>query len=288
MSLSQTSQKSPSHPSSSSHSQTQSLRGHRTHVSPLSIVVTSPRVFFLFLCILLSNLWVAWARDEPPSPKDEGEDTESMRHGPERRPSDVASFQSSGPTDPQYGSRWWAFTLPRSRDMGGSSSSRLKSEKKGLKGRSMSWMTSKERDLEISPKSPHQPKDWDLRISLPPPTQHPFTISHNRTPGWDSPWTPRVPHSLYRPPSHPLLGDGAFGRKDTDDDDHEHGSIWRKRKRRFRAFILSNPYVPLVSRFHGADALSFNDSVALPCYQHYIHDCCSCCRHSNSTLRTAP
>jgi hypothetical protein len=172
-----------------------------------------------------------------------------MKHGPERRPSDVASFQSSGPGDPQYGSRWWAFTLPRSRDMGGLSASRLKSERKGLKGRSMSWMTSKEKDIETSPKTSDRPKDWDLRIPMPPPIQHPFTISHNQTPGWDTPWTPRITHNLSRPPSHPLLGDGEFGKLHTDDD-HKHGSTWQKRKRRFRAFILSNPYVPLVSRFY--------------------------------------
>ncbi|KAF8591889.1 hypothetical protein K439DRAFT_1325302, partial [Ramaria rubella] len=62
----------------------------------------------------------------------------------------------------------------------------------------------------------------------------PFTLSHNKTPGWDSPWTPRIPEQAHA--------------NRTENSGEGNSRPWRRRKKNLRSFLLHNNYVPLVSR----------------------------------------
>ena len=172
------------------------------------------------------------------------------------RPSDVASDQSS--QDPaELGSRWWVFTLPRPRDsdMGSlhSDSHVIKAEKRGFrfKDRSVSWRPSTrgEKDPDTTPR-PEKRTDWGLRMSLPlpiGPVHQPFTLAHNRTPGWETPWTPRAENgSVGRDLSY-MDGDMPPQANLSDSDNLKNISKWQERKKKLRAFILTNPHAPLVS-----------------------------------------
>ena len=84
--------------------------------SQIRTVATVPRMLpsegpFGSLSIDYLVFCAAWARDEPPSPTDPDQHNflSAPSHESLRRPSDVASYQSSdsGP------SCWWTFTLPR-------------------------------------------------------------------------------------------------------------------------------------------------------------------------------
>ena len=113
----------------------------------------------------------------------------------------------------------------------------------------MTWLptSSHHRAQDMSNFSPPQPKgfeshqsmlnedrsNWGLTIELPTPSA-PFTLAQSRTPGWDSPWTPRIAgNSVYQ--TSDLIGHN--------DDNHDTSA----RKKRLRTFILTNTYVPLVS-----------------------------------------
>jgi hypothetical protein len=118
-----------------------------------------------------------------------------------------------------------------------------------FKDRSMSWLPTSHhhRSQDVSNVSPPFSKgfdghrfplkenrsNWGLTIEVPPPPV-PFTMAHSRTPGWDSPWSPRAARN------------GLHHAQDTfepdDDDSHEKSA----RKKRLRTFILTNLYVPLV------------------------------------------
>jgi hypothetical protein len=119
-----------------------------------------------------------------------------------------------------------------------------------FKDRSMSWLPTSShhhRSQDMSNLSPPLSKgfeshrsalkengsNWGLTIELPAPAA-PFAVAQSRTPGWDSPWTPRAArngvHQIH----------DVFGH---DTDSHE-----KSVKNRLRTFILTNTYVPLVSR----------------------------------------
>lgn len=84
------------------------------------------------------------------------------------------------------------------------------------------------------PTSTDSQRNWGLTIDLPPPPSAPFTMAQSRTPGWDSPWSPRAARNGH-PPTQELFGY---------DDDSQEKVLTRKKK--FRTFILKNTYVPLV------------------------------------------
>ncbi|KZT30507.1 hypothetical protein NEOLEDRAFT_1153017 [Neolentinus lepideus HHB14362 ss-1] len=234
----------------SSLAKSQSVRSHRgiTPSSTIKTVVTVP----------------PWARDEPPSPHEDISLSPPVALGwtSESRPSDVASSHSSS-ADPSLAgpSRWWTFARPRSMDpqtvQEQDDIPSPKAEKTGLKlkDRSMSWLSPsnrwshdgaigfhREKDPTQPASSPHNKPD--LQISLPPPSA-PFTLAHNRTPGWNTPWTT------------PQISDGTLGanlyRRGLDRDDSDgskaNTSAWRRRKRKIRKFLLNNTYVPLLFRF---------------------------------------
>ncbi|RDB29197.1 hypothetical protein Hypma_015411 [Hypsizygus marmoreus] len=204
-----------------------------------------------------------WARDEPPSPKDQpSESIIDSHHATESRPSDVTSYNTST-TD--LTSRWWTFTLPRPgrshhyTDVSSPTTSRP--ERKGLRDLSMSWLPTtaslreasfsrrdREKDAETAHHDSGMNRNWDLSISLPSPPAAPYTLAHNVTPGWDSPWSPRV--AAQGPPGHNL--DSSYGLEEHEsrsDDSHKDLSTWQRRRRNFRTFILTNTYVPLLFRF---------------------------------------
>jgi hypothetical protein len=77
-----------------------------------------------------------------------------------------------------------------------------------------------------------------LHLDLPPIQQSPITLAQTRTPGWETPWTPRQPGVTW---------DVDVGDHGEEEDDGEKLSRWQRRKKRIRVYMLTNPYVPLVS-----------------------------------------
>ncbi|KAK0456437.1 hypothetical protein ARMSODRAFT_949092 [Armillaria solidipes] len=241
---------SPARPPSSStttsmHKHT-SIRSNRP-VPTISTVVTVP----------------PWAKDEPPSPKEQPSISD-FHYVSESRPSDIGSFQSVASP-----SRWWTFTHPWPTHSGPTSypDDPSKSEKKpqnSFKDRSMAWLPSSAtafregssfvRRGEKGPDSPEHAqrhrRDWNLSISLPTPVANPFTLTHNATPGWETPWTARP---TAQGPSRSEERDDGYGFGDVEHASSSTSSrditVWQRRKKRLRAFILTNTYVPLLFRF---------------------------------------
>lgn len=132
-----------------------------------------------------------------------------------------------------------------------------KLEKRGMmfRERSKAWLPITRRSQDVSglSKAPgfdqHRsgrnadggPSSWGLTIDLPPPPSAPFTMAQSQTPGWNSPWTPRVPNL---PMSQE---EEMFGSSD-------EGDKTMSRKKKLRSFILTNNFVPLVSLY-----------ISLPC-----------------------
>lgn len=90
-------------------------------------------------------------------------------------------------------------------------------------------------------------RDWGLSITLPTPSAAPYTLAQNVTPGWESPWSPR---NAAQGPVHSHTRESSYDIDELENDSnasHKSANVWRKRKKKLRAFILTNPYVPLVS-----------------------------------------
>ena len=86
-----------------------------------------------------------------------------------------------------------------------------------------------------------------LHLDLPPNhIQSPNTVAQTRTPGWETPWSPRLPE-------HTANWDVDLEDVLEERDDNEKLSRWVRRKKRIRVYMLTNTYVPLVSigRMHG-------------------------------------
>ncbi|KAH9847379.1 hypothetical protein C2E23DRAFT_848880 [Lenzites betulinus] len=208
-----------------------------------------------------------WAREEPPSPG-EHETHDGAKYFPDVfRPSDVSSFQSSAPEDPGP-SRWWSFarhrgmdssTVPLSPTSQESQSRAPRRPRDGSRAMSIPWFStsylrrSQEHDVADSPTtlresegegsrtgSPQVNNRNRLRIDM-PPTSGPHTLAHNRTPGWDTPWTSSHPSGM---DSH---GDPHAQETGSHDDD-EKLSPWQRRRKRLRAYMMYNLYVPLLFR----------------------------------------
>ncbi|CAL1695369.1 unnamed protein product [Somion occarium] len=247
--------------SSFSRSQTHSVRSaSRALPSGIRTVVTAP----------------PWARDEPPSPYDQdGPAPGSKEHlSNHARPSaDVASFRSSTPDDPTAGpSRWWAFTRHRP-DISLTNPlypRRSPDEEMTLRGshsrdrsKSIGWLASSisrrsQDDSTLngrtesggSPRLARLASSFGHHLNLPSP-EPVMTMSHNQTPGWDSPWSPRAPADLVARITGNGNGNGSaeYGDTERDNGNHEKGGIWARRKKKFRVYILTNVYVPLLFRF---------------------------------------
>lgn len=102
----------------------------------------------------------------------------------------------------------------------------------------------REKDPETAQATNSTKRFRGLPITLPTSPAAPYTVSQNVTPGWDIPWSPRAAVR-------------GTERSSTDDDLRETSSYLyesqqnadaqRAQKNRFRTFILTNTYVPLVS-----------------------------------------
>ncbi|CAL1695371.1 unnamed protein product [Somion occarium] len=230
--------------SSFSRSQTHSVRSaSRALPSGIRTVVTAP----------------PWARDEPPSPYDQdGPAPGSKEHlSNHARPSaDVASFRSSTPDDPTAGpSRWWAFTRHRP-DISLTNPlypRRSPDEEMTLRGshsrdrsKSIGWLASSisrrsQDDSTLngrtesggSPRLARLASSFGHHLNLPSP-EPVMTMSHNQTPGWDSPWSPRAPADLVARITGNGNGNGSaeYGDTERDNGNHEKGGIWARLEKR--------------------------------------------------------
>lgn len=191
----------------------------------------------------------AWARDEPPSPTEHNQHVfpSAPSHENLRRPSDVASYQSSEPGP----SRWWAFTLPRPQRTSTLDRDALSELKHDLRGNPLKdRQNSKRSESEDTTFKNSEPKGntsngWGLHIDLPRTPRLP--LSHTQTTSWDTPWSARLPTSVTRVNGN---GDaynefGMEGHHQSEEKDKQ--TLWKQRKKMLRGFLLTNGYVPLVS-----------------------------------------
>ncbi|KAI0673473.1 hypothetical protein C8Q78DRAFT_1119000 [Trametes maxima] len=243
----------PSSASASTFSKSHSVRSSRAAPSTVKTYI---------------NTAPPWARDEPPSPGEhDPHDGPRHLHLPDsRRPSDVGSLQSSAPEDPGP-SRWWSFARHRPMDSGSmplsptllSSPQRPpRRPREGSRSMSLPWFTvsylrrSQDQD-EDSPSTVRESEEEGsdsetpqanprsrLRIDM-PPTSGPFTLQHSRTPGWDTPWTSSHPGGIGE--HHDPHMDEAGSHHDD-----EKLTPWQRRRKRLRAYMMYNLYVPLLFR----------------------------------------
>ncbi|KIK06882.1 hypothetical protein K443DRAFT_673778 [Laccaria amethystina LaAM-08-1] len=228
-------QQPPSIPSTTSLNQSASLRSARRPPPPVNTVITSP----------------PWARDEPPSPTEKADHTIHGAHLLEPRQSDIVSLQSNASNPP---SRWWTFTHPRVRDPSlDVDTGPPRPVRRNFRDRSLSWLptsassregasfTRKGKEKETDPGELIPP------IRLPSEPSAPYTLAHAVTPGWDIPWSSRL---AAQGPLHKHENSYGFENENNEDEEsNKDVSLWGKRKRRFRNFILTNTYVPLLFRF---------------------------------------
>ena len=194
---------------------------------------------------------VAWARDEPPSPTHpENHDFLSApSHESLRRPSDVASYQSSDPGP----SRWWTFTLPRPQRTSTFDKDTLGEVKHDLRGNLLKDRLNSKRtgSVDTTTVGNSEPKEnaqggWGAspRIDFPRMPGRPLTLSRTQTPGWDTPWFPTsVTHANGNGDAY--NDELAMEEQQPKEDDKQ--TPWKQRKKMLRGFLLTNSYVPLVS-----------------------------------------
>ena len=165
--------------------------------------------------------------------------------------SSIADENIAGP------SRWWAFTRPRPDDAAAQplAPNAARHRDRSL---SVSWLpTSLSRrpgehgaaahDRDGAGAADFGPAAHDrLHIDLPPIQQSPITLAQTRTPGWETPWTPRAPGVSWSV---------DIEESDSHENDGEKLSKWQRRKKRIRVYMLTNTYVPLVSFFVAFPAL---------------------------------
>ena len=264
------------------HTVSQAARGKQTIASARSKVVTRPRTLTPFTSsptysaralIVLFCCSAAWAKDEPPSPagSSNGPPSSGGPHGPaddDARPSahsDAPSYQF--PAGPSGEHRWFPFTRRRpmlASDLFGADPSTPRPEKRSSIFRTPSITTSAfARREDCSPaalgggKNPEQAaaatspraRDRGLRIAMPTSPAIPYTLSHNRTPGWDSPWVARSPDSFsHRNIYAQLQNGGPLEEQSIDADATANDCWWPRTGKRARAYLLNNVYVPLVKR----------------------------------------
>ncbi|KAF7339373.1 hypothetical protein MSAN_02151200 [Mycena sanguinolenta] len=116
-----------------------------------------------------------------------------------------------------------------------------------FRDRSMSWLPTP-RDTTFPRRNRQLNRNWNLSITLPTPPVGAFTAQHNATPGWDAPWTSRV--GAQGPAGHHNNEDSTYSDDEETspvDPEKDH-TVWQRRRKRVRAFILSNTYVPLLFR----------------------------------------
>ncbi|KAG1801507.1 uncharacterized protein HD556DRAFT_1337960 [Suillus plorans] len=180
-----------------------------------------------------------WAQDEPPSPIDDD------HHLYDQKPSDLAASRSSfggvNGTWSENKSPWGTFARPR--EPQGEPSGQA-AGKIGAAHQNRPPLPS-----YMNPRSYNEPH-FQTASPLEKGAVHfhaessaPFTLPCNKTPGWDTPWEPTRDY-----PTNDYSNLGmAEDRSDNESGDRSNSG--RSRTKRFRTFILTNIYVPLLFRF---------------------------------------
>ncbi|KAH9985407.1 hypothetical protein BJV74DRAFT_847026 [Russula compacta] len=202
-----------------------------------------------------------WAKDEPPSPTDSHHEPPSPggSHGlSDARLPDVVSPHSAGPSGEH---RWFPFTrrFPvLASELFGADPSATRLEKRPTILVPSPTSTGFARREDGSPrrlgeKSPEQAgaptRDQSLRITMPATPSTPYTLSHSRTPGWDSPWVARPLESLSHRNIYEQLQNGGSIEDQPLDVATTNENWWPRTRKRARAYLLNNTYVPLLFRF---------------------------------------
>lgn len=116
-----------------------------------------------------------------------------------------------------------------------------------------------DRSLASGDRSPEQAfsrtLDRGFRIALPTTPVAPYTLPQSRTPTWDSPWAARPPESFSRWNIYEQLQNGESAEEQPVEDLTSNGSWWPKARKRARAYLLNNTYVPLVKHTFLADIM---------------------------------
>ncbi|KAI0051726.1 hypothetical protein FA95DRAFT_1484724 [Auriscalpium vulgare] len=207
-----------------------------------------------------------WAKDEPPSPTEDflppPPSTADSRPPSEARRSDVMSYQSSNnPADGEH--RWFPFTRRRptilsiATELGPSQSDveQRQSTSRPSFGSASAPRVADAMDHNFlkdkdSVASHRKIRDWGLQLTLPTPPPAPFTLSQSRTPGWDSPWAaPKPSEMLARGMMYEKLRAGEGSDMPPDTGNTLDQSRWVRARKRARAYLLTNTYVPLLFRF---------------------------------------
>lgn len=180
-----------------------------------------------------------WAQDEPPSPIDDDD------HLYNQRLSDLAASRSSlgglNGTWSEHQSPWGTFARPR--EPQGESSGQA-TVKIGAAYKNRPPLSS-----YINPQSCNEPHSQTASplekgaVHLHAESSAPFTLSCNKTPGWDTPWEPTRDFATNDYSHLGMTGDRS------DNESGDRSNSGKSRKKRFRAFILTNIYVPLLFRF---------------------------------------
>ena len=126
--------------------------------------------------------------------------------------------------------------------------------------------------------------DRGFRIALPTSPAAPYTLPQIRTPGWDSPWSARPLESFPPWNTYERLQNG----ESAEDSTTTNGRWWPRARKRARAYLLNNTYVPLVKHTLLADLMwtpTDGDSLAVSIYQYCIHHGGACCCDSDTKGR---
>lgn len=117
-------------------------------------------------------------------------------------------------------------------------------------------------DRGLEPGSPEQATssrtlDRGFRIALPTTPATPYTLPQSRTAqGWDSPWAPRPLESFSHRNTYEQLQNGESAEEQPfEDSATANVSWWPKARKRARAYLLNNTYVPLVKHTLLADLM---------------------------------
>ncbi|KAI0257599.1 hypothetical protein BJV78DRAFT_1079218, partial [Lactifluus subvellereus] len=96
---------------------------------------------------------------------------------------------------------------------------------------------------------PSRMRDVGMSMTMPTPPAAPYTLSHSRTPGWESPWVARPLESLSHRNIYEQLHNGGSTEEQLPDGSITDESWWPRTRKRARAYLLNNPHVPLLFRF---------------------------------------
>jgi hypothetical protein len=225
------------------------LNLYSNHPPPATIrsIVTVPRTLLpfslsFFRGIFLTLCLSAWARDEPQSP------TESVHNAaascsasrPASR-SDILSLTSSSQPKPDKEHRWFPFARRNTfSKFPGVTAAPGSAERTSDDDGNTSLNEANSPHTGASAlNTPSDPlagrfRNWGLRVNLPPQHLPSATLAQSRTPGWESPWVPKI--------NAPMGSRAHSGLSEKDGD----LTRWQAFKKGARRYLLHNVYAPLV------------------------------------------